>query len=263
MEVQKEIRLFQSVVDSYKDQYVSSINNYKGYEKLFSEPYFQAFVKSSPLVVAVYNYVLHRYSFVSDSVSQLSTLSPKDFMKEDGIEGFMKAMDEKSRVVMNETIMPRVMEVCTMYRDEIKNLRFSVCLQSYKTPVQKTWILLNMYILEATPDGFPLLTCTLVHDVGQIKKDELIYFSEKLLKNDKEEILRFSTFPDTSSTFQLSVRELEVLRNICTGLNSSEIADKMHVSLNTIKKHRANILQKSGASNTPELINKATLMGII
>jgi DNA-binding CsgD family transcriptional regulator len=42
----------------------------------------------------------------------------------------------------------------------------------------------------------------------------------------------------------LSDRELEVLRLVAQGLSNSEIADRIHLSAHTVKRHVANILGK-------------------
>jgi DNA-binding CsgD family transcriptional regulator len=265
MEIQKEVQQFLGIIDGYKkERNELAADNYLGYEKLFKEPYFHAFFKSSPLVVAVYNYPLQRYIFISESVSKITCLKPEDFTNENGTEALIRAMDERARKAMLETIMPSLMQACASYPKEIKKLRFSSCIQIYQTETIKKWVLMNLYILEATPEGFPLMSCTLVQDVDPIKKDDLIYFSEKLLKNDNEEvIIRNGIISEGDEDLNLSEREIEVLKYICKGYNTNEIAEKLFISFNTVKKHRTNILSKNNCSNTPELINKAMLMGII
>lgn len=265
MEIQKDVEQFLSIIDNYKNERKKqAVENYLGYDKLFKEPYFHAFLKSSPLVVAVYDYPLQRYVFVSESVSDITCLTPDDFTNENGTEALIRAMDERARKAMLETIMPSLMQACASYPEKIKNLRFSSCVQIYQTEKVKKWVLMNLYILEATPDGFPLMSCTLVQDVDLIKKDDLIYFSEKLLdENNKEIVLRHGVLSDSNEELNLSEREIEVLRYICKGAKTNEIAEKLFLSVNTIKKHRTNILSKSNCANTPELINKAMLMGIL
>jgi len=54
---------------------------------------------------------------------------------------------------------------------------------------------------------------------------------------------------------KLSMREIEVLGLIMMGYTTKEIADKLCVSYETIKSHRRNILEKTGAKNTASLIN--------
>lgn len=54
---------------------------------------------------------------------------------------------------------------------------------------------------------------------------------------------------------KLSIREIEVLGFIMMGYTTKEIADKLCISYETVKSHRKNILDKTGAKNTASLIN--------
>lgn len=60
---------------------------------------------------------------------------------------------------------------------------------------------------------------------------------------------------NTISYFNLSPRETELIKHLSKGLTSEEIAEKMFLSRNTIDTHRKNILQKTGARNSIELLN--------
>lgn len=54
---------------------------------------------------------------------------------------------------------------------------------------------------------------------------------------------------------KMSQREIEVLGLIMQGLTNNEIAEKLFISYETVKSHRKNILEKTGAKNTAALIN--------
>ncbi|RZJ72179.1 LuxR C-terminal-related transcriptional regulator [Flavobacterium sp.] len=62
---------------------------------------------------------------------------------------------------------------------------------------------------------------------------------------------------------QFSNKEIEVIRNLSEGLDSSEIADKLFISPHTVKTHRRNILQKSGCKNVAQLIKMCVMQGLI
>ncbi|MGR3810785.1 response regulator [Jiulongibacter sp. NS-SX5] len=52
----------------------------------------------------------------------------------------------------------------------------------------------------------------------------------------------------------LSERELEVLRLICEGFTTAEIADKIFLSPRTVDGHRTRIMEKLGVHNTASLV---------
>jgi DNA-binding CsgD family transcriptional regulator len=58
----------------------------------------------------------------------------------------------------------------------------------------------------------------------------------------------------TAQQHGLTVRELEVLKLVYTGLNNPEIAGELFISRNTVKKHLQNIFEKTGTNSRMELI---------
>jgi DNA-binding CsgD family transcriptional regulator len=61
----------------------------------------------------------------------------------------------------------------------------------------------------------------------------------------------------------ISKRELEVLELIANGLSNKEIADKMFVSLNTVKTHLSNLFIKLDVKRRTQAIQKAKELQII
>lgn len=55
----------------------------------------------------------------------------------------------------------------------------------------------------------------------------------------------------------LTTREIEVLGLIAQGMSSVRIAQRLEISFETVKVHRRNMLRKSEAQNTFELIRMA------
>lgn len=65
------------------------------------------------------------------------------------------------------------------------------------------------------------------------------------------------------NAWQLSPRELEVLEHMASGLTNQEIADKLFVSLPTIKTHSSNIYQKMNVKRRTQAIQTAIQSGLI
>ncbi len=59
-----------------------------------------------------------------------------------------------------------------------------------------------------------------------------------------------------SSSNKLTIRELEVLKLIAEGLNYKEVADKLFVSPETVRKHLSNVYAKLKVNNKVAAINK-------
>jgi DNA-binding NarL/FixJ family response regulator len=113
-------------------------------------------------------------------------------------------------------------------------------------------------LIHAGAKGFVLKTSSKLELETAIK--EVItggsYFSNDLLRHiiasiGKPNILRD---PITGHEFNLSERELDVLKFICNGLSTNEIAGKLLLSAKTIEAHRAKLLLKTGTRNTVSLV---------
>nr|WP_320023164.1 response regulator transcription factor [uncultured Draconibacterium sp.] len=77
------------------------------------------------------------------------------------------------------------------------------------------------------------------------------YFSPEILSSIVSSLNRKPEQPECND---LTKRELEILINICMGLSNAEIAEQLCISKRTVDKHRENILFKTQAKNTAELV---------
>ena len=103
----------------------------------------------------------------------------------------------------------------------------------------------------------------LVRAIDAVSRGEA-YFSEEV--KDNFILSKMKGKPKNISTDQimeLTERELEVLRLIASEYTTSEIADKLYISLHTVETHRTNILRKLHARNTAGLIKQAIHHGLI
>jgi len=67
----------------------------------------------------------------------------------------------------------------------------------------------------------------------------------------------------TRAALNLSKREVEVLQLMADGLSNKEIADRLFVSLSTIKTHSNNLFDKMSVERRTQAIDKAKKLGII
>ena len=91
----------------------------------------------------------------------------------------------------------------------------------------------------------------------QLSKTLQVYITIETLEADK---ISFLLQRKINNQFEikdqkLSLREIEVLGLIMEGLTNHEMAEKLFISYETVRSHRKNILEKTGARNTVALIN--------
>lgn len=53
---------------------------------------------------------------------------------------------------------------------------------------------------------------------------------------------------------RLTERELQIARRVASGETNQAIADELGIALRSVKRHRQNVMEKLGASSTPDLV---------
>jgi DNA-binding NarL/FixJ family response regulator len=69
--------------------------------------------------------------------------------------------------------------------------------------------------------------------------------------------------PSLDAIQTLSARELEVIRLVAEGHSSKEIADRLALSVRTVEKHRANIMDKINVKEVASLVRWCIHAGIV
>lgn len=186
--------------------------------------------------------------------------------------------------------MPEIGEVCTASSAAeaitlIKNKSFCVCLLDIELPDLSGFELLEI-IRDKCPDS-RIIVNTMHEETWIVKKllqigvdgvilksadtDEIKKALESVLKGEKyfcnefnriKKRLRYNIErPDYQSL--LTNREMDVLKAISSGMQTKEIAEKLHVSVNTIETHRKSLFLKFEVRNVVELLLKVINNGII
>jgi DNA-binding NarL/FixJ family response regulator len=97
--------------------------------------------------------------------------------------------------------------------------------------------------------------CLLKSNSGQ----ELSHAIERVMEGRSyyDRINSFVVEKDEVFQYKLSKREIEIVKLLAEGLTSVQIGDKLFIAEHTVKTHRKNILRKTGASNTSQLVQFA------
>lgn len=76
-----------------------------------------------------------------------------------------------------------------------------------------------------------------------------------------QQFLRLINSQDSAQSL-LSKRETEVLEHISKGLSTSDIAQQLNISDNTVEFHRHNLMKKLQVSNVAQMVRKAMKLGL-
>ena len=88
------------------------------------------------------------------------------------------------------------------------------------------------------------------------KDSDLDYFREVAHRvlNGEYVFPEPKTIPLPTGEAPFSKREMEVLRLLCRQVSNQEIADELHISYNTVRRHIENMRQKAGFDTATELV---------
>ena len=116
------------------------------------------------------------------------------------------------------------------------------------------WVMHRMFSLLTQANGsFLLNACVYTLATDEDRKTKFI--------NTRTGEVRILTNKDYENV--LSVREREVISLIDKGLLSKEIAERLCISINTVNRHRQNILEKLQVDHAIEACRVARTMGLI
>lgn len=115
--------------------------------------------------------------------------------------------------------------------------------------------------LEPDKNGRTWLTLVISHSVSDRNENEM---PQRRLINIKTGKLHwFNEMNGKKPGFVLTKREREVLQLINRGYDSYNIADKLHISINTVNNHRQNILRKTQTENATQAVLYCKRLGVI
>lgn len=163
-------------------------------------------------------------------------------------------------------IMNKILTYVSQYANAETGLdfRFNCCLKIKKIHDIYKWFLLDMLIIEADENGFPIRSLVTTTNIDPFKKDNLVYYN--IMKRDSSQIYEvvFEGFAnDPLAASVLTSRETEILTLISNGFTNKMISDKLHISETTVKTHRRNIITKTKCKGAVELTNFAFSRGLI
>jgi DNA-binding NarL/FixJ family response regulator len=120
--------------------------------------------------------------------------------------------------------------------------------------------------LESRADGYILkdASCTELEVAIRNILDGKAYLSPEISDGIIRGYLSGVKTGDTATLAgSLTPREVEVLKLIAEGYKSKEIADYLSISINTVDKHRANLMRKLDLHNASALTHFALKEGLV
>ena len=171
----------------------------------------------------------------------------------DDLNGWLAAMND----LMNFTLS----EIAAKDRHRLSytwNYRFKNSKDQYVNVIQ------NTTPIEFDKENKPIIGMAHYTVLNSNIKMDVCASAKWLNDNNEYETRYFNNFSQKLLTNGVSNRERDIIRLLVLNYSSKEIAEKLHISSNTVDTHRRNILKKLNISSTGELVgmlkmNKITL----
>lgn len=144
--------------------------------------------------------------------------------------------------------------------EEVKRLRFTRNNFFHHKDGRKLNILQKSIPLATSQDGKILLEFNLITNISAFNDAPLHFYRlDRLSENGEEELLLEGCLEQR----HITDREKEIFKKICEGKTSEKIAEELAISVETVKTHRRNLLQKTASENSVDLLRYGYAKGWI
>jgi DNA-binding NarL/FixJ family response regulator len=179
----------------------------------------------------------------------------------DGAEALEKALAGELELAILDVAMPRLTglqaaEQLSRWRPELKLLMLSMYdVEQYYLAAVRAGA--SGYLLKSVADEEVVNACR------AILRGERFVYPSSLHERARAFLERASDDDAPTQSDLLTPRELEVLKLVAEGHSSQAIADLLVISIKTVDRHRANIIEKVGVRDRVALTRYAIRRGLI
>lgn len=226
---------------------------------------YQSLINNINGFIVICNYTTGQYEYVSDGIRSHLGHDVSNYSIEELTDFVLSIIHERHREFMFNSLIPVVFKYLKENSTAVKgtDYRYSCSFKMQNAQGAYHWYLVDTTVIEEDESGLPqrtLITCT---NINPFKKDDCIYYN--ILKKNEHGIyeLLFEGMDNLHSGYQLTPREIQIINLISQGHSNKEIADKLFLTINTIKTHRKNIMKKTLCKGTADLTNFAFSRGLL
>lgn len=258
------------ISELWKQEYSREVSKYSQYQA--SEQFHKIASLFSP--GKSYYYILNFHNleldYISPDVEKFVGISPQEVKMEDLLR---VALPEEIEVLENKEKVIKDFFSNHLRPEELTSYKIMYSYQMRDHQGEPLTILHQATVLSVAENGYPQHVLSIHTDISHLRvcstsDVSFVHLQEgKSYYNINCEKGYFE--PELANKKQgrlcesITKREKEVIRLLAKGYNAEKIAEELHVSIHTIKTHRKNVLQKSGCTNTTQLVAKCITGGVV
>lgn len=195
------------------------------------------------------DYQVMKYVFVSSSIKNVLGYS-NDFYLKAGLEFAFESIHPEDRNKLKALHKKMFEFFYKASREDRKKFKFDFNIRVLKANQEYVHLLYQTIFVELTNVGEPSLDCCTCTDISRYKSDNNMKLTVYHMERDGYHQVYEYEISDLGAAF--TPRQVEIIELIAKGLTSSQIADKLTISIETVKNHRKKILHATGAKNIAE-----------
>ncbi|WP_162418451.1 helix-turn-helix transcriptional regulator [Cyclobacterium roseum] len=230
----------------FSDLHFTQAKNDPDWNKISIE--LSSFIQASPCVWMVTDLLKNQWGWVSENAEALFGIHPRHLLYP-GPSWFVPMIPSIYQDEVTSTIESIWEHIKNRYKSENQLCNYNLCFP-VKLPNgrEKEILQQNTFYLPERYQCSYLLS--IYSDISSLQVKKSIH-ATVLLGSYSQDIC-----PKACQSHQphFSKREREISVLLKKGYSSKCIADRLHISFHTVNKHRQNMMEKSGAKNTAELM---------
>lgn len=200
--------------------------------------------------------------YASSSISEFYDVDPLQFKIETVFNNIHP--EDGAHLLACESAASHIM-LNIISREDLPHYKVSHCYR-IKTKEGKYKMILHQGVTFSLDENGLMDKTMLIHtDISHITEDNNRLFS-LIGVNGRPTYINLDPNPGNNKLPEKALftnREKDVLRLMANGLKADQIADTLYISYNTVRTHKQNLLRKTNAKNSNELLAKAIQMRVV
>lgn len=232
----------------------NSLQIEKDAKELLDHPLFKDYIFSNSSM-AIVDHSISGYRYFSESVKDILGVPASVFMEKGLSFAFSMVHPEDAQVIV--PALEKAASITQLLPPEHRmHVRFNFSLR-YNTTLGTKMVFQQSLPLALNEAGLPYLLLGLISDITPYGKEKGTNYRLTLnLPNQPPKVL----LSDNSDS-PLTEREKDIVLHLADGFDANTIAEKLSISEGTVRTHRKNILEKTGARNSVHLVRMAMANG--
>jgi len=249
----KEIYSYQSIVDFDLDELISQVRYFE-----------QSSIHDNTLII-LFDLRNYRPLYISKNLPKIWTSFDREELMENGFFSTFNVNipeNERYHLIALEWFKKSIQDVSIpIYKSSTKIYQ---CGLNIIIEGKLNKFLSRHEVLVFDQKNQPVITMMFVNNINHLFKAD--FFWGRYTFGERDESTVFYTTADTNKLEYsdiISSREKEILKLIANNKDSRQIAKELYISVNTVEKHRKNMIARSGAKDSTALVQLCKMCGVI